>query len=198
MGGRAVAELVHQLNGFLYVQTGLPMYLTQGDALFAAAYGCGTAAQGCATGGTGRANNITGGGPGADTGAGNFADLLVYPVDSNYARGKEFGSNTGAGLADTYLAYRLGGPQPLDNQTEEIDLDLTALPGAAQARVTVIQPSGAIAQTICTSAPCAVTVDRRQGNHFVEVEYFSAGGQVLSTGQPRMLTVTRRHTAPRP
>lgn len=189
MGGRAVAELIHQLNGFLYFTTGDSKYQTQGDALFAAAYGCGTPTLGCLSGGTGLASGITGGGPGADGGAGNFGDVLVYQIDSQLARGKEFGSNAGAGMADTYLAYRLGAAQGPSLVTVRIGFDLAAASGANQVQVTVVQPNTLVARTVCSSSPCAVTVDARQGNHMVKLDYQLATGAVVAPGKPVVLKV---------
>jgi hypothetical protein len=189
MDGRATAELLHQLNGFLFAATGLPAYKAQGDDLFSAAYGCGTSTKGCLSGGTGLATNITGGGPGADGGAGNFADLLVYQVDSQFARGKEFGSNAGAGLADTYLAYRLGGRPTRIFRPLSLNFDLTSRPDATKVRVTVVQPSGTATQVVCQASPCEVSVDSGQGDHLVQLDYLSATDAVVAAGQQQILKV---------
>lgn len=179
-GERAVAELTHEINGYLYIQTGNAYYKTVGDALFAAAYGCGTSTQGCLTGGTGLANSITGGGPGADAGAGNFGDLLTYVVDSQFARGKEFGSNAGAGHADTYLNYRLGGTAPAVNQTVYVGFNLASVPNAARVVATSYLANGQLSTTTCTSSPCAVTGDVRQGTMSVSLNYQTSGGTSLA------------------
>jgi hypothetical protein len=179
---RAVGELVHEVNGFLYQQTGLTQYLAQGDALFAAGYGCGTPTLGCESGGTGLAGNITGGGPGADGGSGNFGDLLTYVVNSQFARSKEFGSNSGAGLADTYLAYRLGGVLPPTIRRFAINFNLAPVRGATQARVTLTQPSGVVTVTNCSASPCSVNVDVRTGTPLMKLDYLTATGALASSG----------------
>ena len=189
MGGRTVSELVHQINGYLYYKTGSESYKAQGDALFAAAYGCGTSAKGCLRGGTGLAEGIQGGGPGADAGSGNFGDLLVYPVDSQSARGKEFGSNAGAALADSYLAYRLGGQEQPVSRTVQIGYDAAAVPIGGQVRVSVVQPTGNVVRKVCTATPCGVVVDARMGNHLLKLDYLSPSGAVLASGQPAPLRV---------
>jgi hypothetical protein len=186
---RSIAEIVHEVNGYLYQQTGNAQYKTQGDALFAAGYGCGTSTQGCLSGGTGLANAIAGGGPGADLGAGNFGDLLVYPVVGPTGLGKEFGSNSGAGRADTYLAYRLGGLRPPDNRPVRLSFNLATVPGATQVRVTVTQPSGVVTLTNCSTSPCSVTVDFRQGNHLMKLDYLTATGALASSGVQQLLKV---------
>ncbi len=189
MGGRAVSELIHQVNGYLYYRTGSDEFKTRGDAMFAAAYGCGTSTRGCLSSGTGLAQNITGGGPGADAGAGNFADLLAYPIDSQYARGKEFGSNAGAAMADTYLAYRLGGEELPTNRNVQIGFDAAAVPVGGQVRVTVVKPTGNVVRTLCSASPCTVAVDARMGNHLLKLDYLSAAGAVLASGLPAVLKV---------
>ena len=101
---------------------------------------------------------------------------------------KEFGSNAGAGLADTYLAYRLGGLAAASNRTVSVNLDLAAIPNAPKARISVWSPAGVEAITTCSTSPCAVTVDARQGRHTYRVDYLSAGNAVLALGTPTLLS----------
>ena len=46
--------------------------------------------------------------------------------------------------------------------------------GAAKTRITITEPSGRIRQTDCSSSPCAVTIDQRQGSALMQVQYLSA------------------------
>ena len=154
---------------------------------FAAAYGCGNSVAGCVNGGTGLANAITGGGPGADGGSGNFADLLIYAVDSQYARGKEFGSNAGAGMADTYLAYRLGTAATAN--LKPVGIGFTMAPGAAQARVTLTQPTGVVTRFTCSTSPCQITVDARLSDPLYQLDYISSTGSLVATGTQDRLKV---------
>ena len=66
--------------------------------------------------------------------------------------------------------------------TFKVSIALGSVPNAAKARVTLTQPSGTSTQSICTSSPCAVTGDRRQGDHQVLIEYLAADNKVLATG----------------
>jgi hypothetical protein len=54
-------------------------------------------------------------------------------------------------------------------------------------QVLVTAPSGAQTTYSCSSQPCAVTVDDRQGAHWYQIKYLSAGGAVLSQSQPDLL-----------
>lgn len=91
-------------------------------------------------------------------------------------KAKDYAFFFGFGLASTWPAARLGGVKPADTLTGWVDFDLSTINGAASAQITVTQPSGAVQEYSCTSSPCQIQVDRRQGDHWVSVEYRNASG----------------------
>ena len=48
-------------------------------------------------------------------------------------------------------------------------------------RVVTTAPSGEVFQTPCASSPCAVSIDSRQGDHILWLEYLSSNGAVLAS-----------------
>jgi len=107
--------------------------------------------------------------------------------DASLGAYKYTGFFFGMGMAHQWPAVRLGGVSPAIPQTVSVNLDLSQ---AASARVTVTQPSSATTQYLCSSSPCPVQVDARQGAHWVQIDYLSSTGQVLSTTQPDLLSAT--------
>jgi len=116
--------------------------------------------------------------------------------DSNYVRDensdvalaayKWTGFFFGMGMAHQWPAVRLGGVAAPINRTALIGF---ALPGgAAKARFTSTAPSGKATATTCTSSPCSVTLDARQGNHLLGMEYLTSGDVVIASGE-RTITV---------
>ena len=93
----------------------------------------------------------------------------------------------GIGMAHQWPAARVGGVSPAVPQTVSVNLDLSQ---AASARVTVTQPSSATQQFLCSSSPCQVQVDARQGAHWVQIDYLSSTGQVLSSTPPDLISGT--------
>ena len=93
----------------------------------------------------------------------------------------------GVGMAHQWPAVRVGGVSPPMPQTVPVNLDLSQ---AASARITVTQPSSATTQYLCSSSPCQVVVDARQGAHWAQIDYLSSTGQVLSSPPPILLSPT--------
>jgi hypothetical protein len=158
--------------GRMYRLTGDPKYKLWGDATFASDYG-------------------TPGEPGAEATRGNFNDAIIYGPAYAGWYGKQYGESAGIGAAQTYLAFRSGSQQPPEEQTVEIVVDPTSVPNAASVRVNITRPSGQLNQTTCTSSPCRVKVDAREGAHLMKLEYLSTSGAVLASSKPTQLSVTR-------
>ena len=93
----------------------------------------------------------------------------------------------GIGMAHQWPAVRVGGVSPAIPQTVSVNVDLSQ---AASAQITVIQPSSATQQYQCSSSPCQVQVDARQGAHWAQINYLSSSGQVLSSPPPILLSAT--------
>ncbi|MFO0503804.1 MAG: PKD domain-containing protein [Acidobacteriota bacterium] len=169
MTDRTFSNASHEIFGYVYSVTGEQSYKTVGDDLFSANFGG------------------NGGGPGADGGNGSFADVITY--GPTFALGKEFGFVAGVGAAPRYLSYRLGGPLAADQRTFQIDFDLGQVPGATQVKMNVTRPDASGFFVICTTSPCAINVDARQGSHLLMLEYLNDNDEVLSSGEPLPLVV---------
>jgi hypothetical protein len=92
----------------------------------------------------------------------------------------------GIGMAHQWPAARLGGVAPAQIRT--VYLNFSARP-AASAQAVVTAPSGAVTTYNCTlNAPCAVSVDDRQGSHWFLIRYLSESGKVLSSSEPDLIT----------
>ena len=76
-----------------------------------------------------------------------------------------------------------GGAQPANSEPLYVAADLQSVPGATAVQVTVTAPSGAISTTKCAASPCAVTVDLRQGDSLLTIQYLSASGTVLASSK---------------
>ena len=108
-------------------------------------------------------------------------------TDANLAAYKWTGFFFGVGMAHQWPAVRVGGVSPPLPQTVSVNADLSQ---AASARITVTQPSSATIQYLCSSSPCQVVVDARQGAHWAQIDYLSSTGQVLSSPPPILLSAT--------
>ena len=84
------------------------------------------------------------------------------------------------GLAHQWPAVRLGGVQHAQNQKVFIPFNLAGVPKADHVEMTVMQPSGVRMTVSCSSSPCPVTVDKRQGKHLVQINYLSASGSLVA------------------
>lgn len=113
-------------------------------------------------------------------GASNFPDIYIHA-------GKWFGFFTGMGMSHRWPAVRLGGVLPASNRTVYISLRLADVPNATSVKVLVTAPSGAKTSFACSSQPCAITVDDRQGAHWYRIQYLSIAGMVLSESEPDLL-----------
>jgi hypothetical protein len=109
--------------------------------------------------------------------------IAVPPVSSlsNATPWKWFGMFFGFSAQPAWPGYRVGGLQPRAAEPLYIGGNLPGIPGATAARVTTTDPSGVTYTTNCNALPCAVTVDHRQGDHLVSIQYLSATGAVLAS-----------------
>jgi hypothetical protein len=96
---------------------------------------------------------------------------------------KWFGMFFGIGAGSDWPAYRIGEARPRIGRPIRVAFNMAGVPGAAAVRVETIAPNGDVAETPCTSSPCTVTIDERQGDYIFRLEYLSAGGAVLATTQ---------------
>jgi hypothetical protein len=102
---------------------------------------------------------------------------------------KWFGQFFGYGALSTWPAYRLGGPQPEARQTVVVGFDREAIPNVRQVRITITAPSGTTTRTVCDISPCQVSVDGRQGDHLMALEYLGAQGDRAAAGEAAILAI---------
>ena len=93
----------------------------------------------------------------------------------------------GIGMSHQWPAARLGGVQPPKPVSAPVNFDLSTVTGAVSAVVKVTEPSGAVVSFPCSSSPCQVQIDARQGAAWYQVNYLGSGGALLSQGQPDLL-----------
>ncbi len=109
--------------------------------------------------------------------------------DNNLGSYKWTGFHFGMGMAHQWPAVRVGGVAPATPRTVYVSFDQAA---GATARMIVTAPSGAATTYTCGStSPCSIQVDDRQGAHWLQVQYLSAGGDVISRSAPQLLTASR-------
>ena len=93
------------------------------------------------------------------------------------------------GMAHEWPAVRLGGVAPAINRTVSASFTLASVANAATFVAVVTSPSGAQTTVTCSSSPCSVSADARQGAHVVQWQYRGTGGQILAQSDPVVVTV---------
>jgi hypothetical protein len=96
---------------------------------------------------------------------------------------KYFGMFFGIGAGAAWPAYRIGGPQGVTRRQVYVGFNGARIPGAAGVRATATAPDGESIQVSCSSSPCAVPIDARQGEHIFRIEYLSHTGAVLAASE---------------
>lgn len=91
----------------------------------------------------------------------------------------------GGFFSSSWPAVRLG-PVVAIPRTLQVGFKLSSVTNATKVRVSLTQPSGQVVQNTCTSSPCAVTGDVRQGSHLVKLEYLSSSNAVLASGEQQI------------
>ena len=185
--------------GWLYFTTGISMYKNWGDECYSATLG------GPVSGPNGSVSigaiATSCGGPSCD---GFITDVIAGARDCNAGNtapctpggyvftnlGKNFGEAFGAPGIDNELGWSSsGGLAPAVNRTLWVSFNTAGVLHATQARITLTQPSGVTVTQTCSTSPCAVQADARQGNHVAQLTYLSASGQMLATGDPMIVVV---------
>lgn len=113
----------------------------------------------------------------------------AYMLSNSALSNKWLGFFFGYGGATAWPSARIGGVDQTPARTISIPLNLSSVPGSTQARLTVTAPTGVSVETLCTESPCTISVDDRQGNHQLRVDYLSGTGEVLAPGQTTLLAV---------
>ncbi len=113
-----------------------------------------------------------------------------FAYSNSLSAGKWYGFQFGIGMAHQWPAVRLGGAQPLSIEQAFINVDIAGVDGAVKARLSVTAPSGRKVQYNCTATPCQVDIDRRQGDHWLLIEYLSSADLVIVGNDPTLLAST--------
>ena len=111
----------------------------------------------------------------------NFDDnALIFTAK----KAKDFGFWWGFGGAPGWLGARLGGPQPPQMVRNAINFILDQIADSTSIRVKVLAPNAALREYRCTESPCMVDLDKRQGGHWITVDYLGSGDEVVAPGLP--------------
>ena len=116
------------------------------------------------------------------------SDIIAPPgfFYSGIGQHKWFGYYWGVGANWAWASARLGGLRP--PMPRVVQASLEDFQGATTAVVTVISPDGTTTKATCTSLPCPVTIDARQGDHLAFTSYLDSAGKVLRRNpQPQPL-----------
>jgi hypothetical protein len=89
---------------------------------------------------------------------------------------KWWGYYWGVGGNWSWASARQGGLLPPAPRVIQQSLNFQ---NATQAVVTVTHPDSTSSQTTCTSSPCALTVDAREGDHLFSVQYLDSSNHLL-------------------
>jgi len=114
--------------------------------------------------------------------------LETLDSDGTFAY-KWIGFLLGIGMAHQWPAVRIGGVKPPVPTTLSIPFDLAAVAGSASVQIKLTEPSSAVSSFRCSSSPCQVQVDRRQGSPWYEIVYLNPKGAVLKRSQPELLSL---------
>ena len=116
------------------------------------------------------------------------------PLNSGFFWGtmnpKWLGFFWGMGRNAAWLGARQGGLSARQPITVYVAGHMGLVPNASQMQLIVTEPTGIVdASLICTSLPCAVTLNQTLGNALLQTNYLSRSGATLSTGSPTIVTV---------
>jgi hypothetical protein len=131
-------------------------------------------------------------------GATGLTDMAFYTdgittsnIDNTaLSAGKWTGFFFGIGMSHQWPAVRLGGVAPAVNRSVYVGYKLSSVTNAASFQIILTTPSGKTTTVTCSSSPCLVTSDARQGAHLMTLQYLNATPAViLQTVQPLVITV---------
>lgn len=120
------------------------------------------------------------------TQAGYFSDGITASNLDDVSLGsyKWPGFFFGIGMAHQWPAARLGGVAA--PQIRKVSVPFSAS-SASGVQMVVTAPSGAQQKYHCSVSPCSVSVDDRQGSHWITTNYLSSSGQVLSSSAATLI-----------
>ncbi len=105
-------------------------------------------------------------------------------LDTYIRQGKYYGQVAGMGFLAQWPAVRQGGVQPADTRTIKIPFRLANVANAAEVAITITEPTGvAHSAVVCTTSPCSVSADARQGSHLYKMDYRNSSHAVIAPGE---------------
>lgn len=113
----------------------------------------------------------------------NFAPIggFLYGATTQH---KWWGFYWGVGANWSWASARLGGLLPPVPRVVPVSLNFQ---GATHAVLTVLRPDGTSSQVTCTSSPCPVTIDSRQGDHLLSIKYLDPVNNVVASLNPTVI-----------
>jgi hypothetical protein len=168
------AENSSSLRSYYDAQSGSSAAVAWGDLAYGSCYGDPI----YTTGGVYAATD----GNTCDSGNGNLSDGSIHA-------GKWTGFFFGVGMAHQWPAVRLGGVAPAANRTVSVSFKLASVANAASFVAVITSPDGAQNTVACSSSPCAVSADARQGSPVIQWQYLGGAGQVLAQSDPVAVTM---------
>jgi hypothetical protein len=112
-----------------------------------------------------------------------FSDLGNY-MYSGASVAKWFGYYYGIGANWAWPSVRLGGLMPPAPRVVQVTLDFQA---ATKALLTVVRPDGTSTTVTCTTSPCPVTIDARQGDHLLSIRYLDPSSRQVASAPATVL-----------
>jgi hypothetical protein len=100
---------------------------------------------------------------------------------------KWFGQVWGFSGLSAWPAFRVGGLQPSSVRTAYVGFDLQGVPGAAKVGIATTAPDGTVSHVECNSSPCAVPAPGPLGDRSIQLQYLSATGKILATGEASLV-----------
>jgi hypothetical protein len=167
-------ENSHSLRSSYEAQNGSPASVSWGDVVYGSCFGN----PAYTTGGLYAASD----GNTCDSSNGNLNDTSIHA-------GKWTGFFFGMGMAHQWPAMRLGGVSSPVNRTVTASFNLGSVANATGFAAVVTFPSGAQSTVTCSTSPCSVSADARQGSPVVQWRYLGAGGRILAQSDPAVMTV---------
>jgi hypothetical protein len=109
--------------------------------------------------------------------------------DGSLSGGKWTGFFFGVGMSHQWPAVRLQAIAPTLDRKLSVGFNLAVVPNAVAVDMMLTSPAGVVSHTRCTSSPCEVGADERQGSHIVEWEYLDGNGRALARSEPMTMLV---------
>ncbi|MGA2184807.1 MAG: hypothetical protein ABSH47_17445 [Bryobacteraceae bacterium] len=109
--------------------------------------------------------------------------------DTSLSGGKWTGFFFGVGMSYQWPAARLQAIAPTLDRKLSVGFDLAVVANAVAVDMILTSPAGVVSHTRCSSSPCEVGADERQGSHVIEWKYLDRNGRALARSEPMTMLV---------